>query len=170
MCKWVECVLFLGHYLGGWTMRCVGWCWRCYEGLRGRRFYRGHFGPGPSIAVTSEDVDMMIRRGLASSTGPGGGGAYPAGESLAGDLPGLLEFLCVEQWDPQTPRTTGTVLIFVEAGQLKACLSDRDAAMVTFCTAPDLLSLLQVCNGVVLGGAADWRRTKQSSTTARRRS
>jgi hypothetical protein len=54
-------------------------------------------------------------------------------------------------------REGGTLLIFVEAGWIKACLHDRDTGFVAFCSAGSFQELLGAADGGLASGRLDWR-------------
>jgi hypothetical protein len=76
--------------------------------------------------------------------------------------PALLEFLEAELWPDGTSRVAGTLLVFVERGKLKACLSDRDQGLVCFVTAASVVDLVDAAEKTLEGSNGDWRpqRTK----------
>lgn len=87
----------------------------------------------------------------------------------AGDLkafPALVDFLCAEEWPDGSERKPGTLLLFMDQGKVKACLSDRDQGLVLFFTVPSLALVLEAADDVLKDGEADWRPAKGG--TARR--
>lgn len=96
-----------------------------------------------------------------------GGGPSPGGDSVATDPdmaashPCLWEFLTLSAWDDGVPRTTGTLLVFCDAGRLKACLTDRDASESAFVSASSWASLLSLLEGGLQEQSLDWRAKQQ---------
>jgi hypothetical protein len=71
--------------------------------------------------------------------------------------PALVEFLSLSQWPEGDARVLGTLTLFVELGQWKASLNDRDQHRVAFCTALTPVALLtSIEEGLVTNGL-DWR-------------
>jgi hypothetical protein len=87
--------------------------------------------------------------------------AWPSGDNFAVRFPMLSKFLHDERWDDGTTRRTGTLLLFVEEGQLKACLSDRDGDCYVFISADSVDSLLKEADECADGESGDWRKKRK---------
>ncbi len=88
----------------------------------------------------------------------------------AGDLkayPALVDFLSAEEWPDGTERKPGTMLLFVDQGKAKVCLSDRDQGLVLFLTVDSLALILEACDDVLKSDEADWRPAKGGTQTRR---
>jgi hypothetical protein len=73
------------------------------------------------------------------------------------DYPFLVEFLTSTVWDEdRSPRVTGTVLIFADAGGLKAMLNDRDGSRVSFVLLDDQQGILEALENVFATVGAKW--------------
>lgn len=57
-------------------------------------------------------------------------------------------------------RKTGTMLLFLEAGTIKACLGDRETELNAFVSAKTFQGLLEACDKGLKTGALDWREKK----------
>lgn len=88
----------------------------------------------------------------------------PPEGGLEAKFPLLWEFLCRAAWDDGAPRLTGTVLVFVDGGALKARLSDRDASQVCFVSGPSWLDVLAACEGALEPGGGEWRADKAAGS------
>jgi hypothetical protein len=77
-------------------------------------------------------------------------------------FPHLLEFLCQSEWEADAPRLTGTVLLCVEDGRLKAWLHDRDAKESLWVSGMDLDDLLATSEQALSSGVGEWRKDKPS--------
>lgn len=75
-------------------------------------------------------------------------------------FPSVIEFLSTTEWGPNEPRLPGTVLLFVDEGRLKACLTDKDSGMVAFATLTALSSCLQELEALLGKDQLDWRKSK----------
>jgi len=98
----------------------------------------------------------VFRRSQTDATS----GPAPASRPEIGywkELANLVEFLSNSTWPDGTSRSTGTVMLFREAGSWKAWLHDRDALQGAFLTAPTLVELLERCDEAVGTGSGDWR-------------
>lgn len=72
----------------------------------------------------------------------------------------LLEFVGQEVWPDGTHREPGTLLLFVEEGKVKACLSDRAQSLVMFVSGRGLLEAMDAAESSLRAGKADWRRSR----------
>ena len=102
----------------------VGFCPLCYEGAKGRRYWRGHFGYRSPRPVRQLEV-TQVKKPIS---------AVPNSNPLADDgflakertrWPSLVEYLSQTKWDDGSPRETSTLMLLVEDGMLKACINDR---------------------------------------------
>jgi hypothetical protein len=148
-------------------MTCVGWCGRCYAGIRGRAVYKGHAGYRPAPVRLWRDEAMALRK----PSGGGGGVGHPAvdlsGTWLA-PFPHVRDFLCVPVWDDGSPRQVGSITLFCDEGRMKACANDKDAMLMCFVSGESLESVFAALEAVLASGGGDWRAMKQGPRTARR--
>lgn len=78
------------------------------------------------------------------------------------DLPDLAEFLFCPVWpEDGSKRETGTVMIFVDDGRLKAVLTDRAQSLVAFLSVDQPLLLLDELNAQLGSDRLDWRVKKE---------
>lgn len=101
---------------------------------------------------------MLKRRSQAADGG--GGGGEPGSCSYSQLYADLAAFLRQSEWENGDPRTTGTIMLFTEAGMWKAWLHDRDGQCSLFLSAGTLSELLSSCDQVLAAGNADWRAYK----------
>jgi len=78
-------------------------------------------------------------------------------ETFAKKYPALAEFLSAEEWDPETPRTRGTITLFWEEGGWKAAINDRDGGLVAFVAKRTFTDLLASVEKGLVGDSLDWR-------------
>jgi hypothetical protein len=74
-------------------------------------------------------------------------------------LPTLWEFLASQAYEDGTGRVTGTVMVFVEQGRVKAWVHDRDNERQAFITGQSPDDLLAVLNDSLEADDLDWRPT-----------
>lgn len=131
------------------------WCPLCYENRKGRGSHRGHLGY--RVPALREESCMPLKKPLANnSSGRSSVSLTSAGTTLQA-FPTLLEFLVLSTWEDGSPRTPGTLLLFVDGSQWKACLKDKTGPRVCFVTGNDLDTLLlSVEEGLRLDNL-DWR-------------
>ena len=73
------------------------------------------------------------------------------------DFPTLHAFLTDTTYDDRSPRTTATLLIFVENGVLRCCVNDRDNNRSVFFTCEEVAGLFMAAENALCSGSADWR-------------
>lgn len=81
-------------------------------------------------------------------------------DSIMGQYPTLWEFLTSSAYEDGSKRATGSMLLFVDMGVLKACLNDRDTGEVAFLSGPSLESLLARASNGLEDGSIEWRAGK----------
>jgi len=82
-------------------------------------------------------------------------------KQFTGQYPNLAAFLSQTTYEDNTTRQTGTMIIFIQDGQLKMCLSDRDNQRNAFITSPTLQLLFDVVELGLGDGNLDWRNMKR---------
>lgn len=75
----------------------------------------------------------------------------------ANRYPQLWAFLWDLVYDDGSKRAPGSLVIFRDALRLKACLSDKDAGLVTFVTGDTPEALLEAVERGLDMDALDWR-------------
>lgn len=96
------------------------------------------------------------------SSSPEPGKAAEAGE-WGTLLPCVVEFLSLQAWPDATPRMTGTVMLFFEAGQWKLWANDRGAAEGMFVSGSSPEACLLALEACLESGTGDWRASKRGS-------
>ena len=85
---------------------------------------------------------------------------HPLSPSLEDLFPNLFSYLTQDTWEDGSTRVTSTVLFFVERGELKCCLSDRDAQRSAFITGSDFQGLLEAVESGLEEDTLDWRQKR----------
>lgn len=131
------------------------WCSRCYEGLRGRRFFDGHLGD--NLKCRKGGVQLPLQK-------PGGRGSSSlslSGTTCDGTIlascPVLWEFLTLTKWPDASPRKAGTIILFTEGDRWKMCVKDPNGSRVAFVTAGTLDELFLAVNEGLDQDSLDWR-------------
>lgn len=78
--------------------------------------------------------------------------------ALRGEVPSLVAFVGDGRWSDGSLRVTGTVTLFVEAGQWKACLTCRATSRKAFVSAGTLQELLLAAEDGLNRDTLDWRK------------
>lgn len=71
--------------------------------------------------------------------------------------PTLVEYLTLEKYEDDTPRLTSTLLIFMDKGVLKLCLSDRETNRTAFVTSPTVEGAFRILEEGLRDDTLDWR-------------
>jgi hypothetical protein len=88
--------------------------------------------------------------------------------AFTAELPALSEHLIQTQYDDGTHRQTSTLLIFVDGGVLKLCLSDREVGRSCFVSAATFEEALKKLDQQLADDTADWRVKRQSFASNQR--
>jgi hypothetical protein len=76
---------------------------------------------------------------------------------LAAGHPALVAWMGDPKGEEGRLRQTGTVLLFVEAGMIKCCATDRESGCKVFLAAEGLYGLLLLLEEGLCDGSLDWR-------------
>jgi len=105
----------------------------------------------------------MIARNAASAGSPAKSIAEKSAGSWEKSYPALVEFLTKLAWEDGSTRSTGTVMLLVEAGLWKCWVHDKDASLGAFVSSGTLEGLLKAVDKGVESGSLDWRPDRNSS-------
>jgi len=72
----------------------------------------------------------------------------------------LHEYLCLTAWEDGSTRQTSTISLFVDNGQWKARLNDREDGLVAFVAADGFIALLEALESGLRDGTLDWREDR----------
>jgi len=102
----------------------------------------------------------MLRRPARASGGQNAKPlADPAPDFMRSET--LWQFLTSVIWpDGGGKRRPGSLSVFMDDGELKACLSDKDLALVAFVTLDPTQPILEQLNELLEADTLDWRRSK----------
>lgn len=132
-------------------------CPCCYSNRKGRSNLKGHWGYRKPRRVPHGGYLVSF---LRKASGPDGGRSRVFDDpAFRSDYPALAEFLFNEAWDDGTARQTGSLLLFVGDGALKACLNDREQGLVTFFVGASVNELMSGLDLAMQAGAVEWRRS-----------
>lgn len=77
------------------------------------------------------------------------------------EFPALWDLITCTRFSDGSLRTPATLIMFVEDGMWKACLSDRETGRVAFVTADCQNALLPSLEDALQTGKLDWRVSRQ---------
>jgi len=77
--------------------------------------------------------------------------------------PALAEYLTLTKYPDGSDRIPSTMIVLIEAGRFKVCLSDRDLSRSLWITGDSLDSCLASLDEELQLGTADWRRSGGSA-------
>lgn len=134
------------------------WCGLCYENLRGRSNHKGHRG----YRAERKREKIVALDASKRRVRPGPGAPSDVGldrdDVIGNSREILFDFLVERVWSDGRPRQTASLLIFVDEGQWKACLNDRDSGSVAFVSSSSVGGLLDAISDGLRGDSLDWRR------------
>jgi hypothetical protein len=137
-----------------------GWCGLCYENRRGRANHKHHWGYRPMRLDTSGGLEAVLKKRDAGPAGVGWKGELSPGKW--GTLyPSIWEMLTTAAWPDGSPRTLSTLTIFVEDGQIKLCLNDRDQGLTGWASAGNVEEALKAMEAALKEDRMEWRRAKE---------
>ena len=101
---------------------------------------------------------MLRKSQFAASQTP----AIPdmGGDELALNYPTMWSFLTQTTWEDNSPRQTGSVLLFADGGALKAMVKDKDNEACLWVTAPNLTLLFAVIDSKLTDPTTEWRKDR----------
>lgn len=104
-------------------------------------------------------MSFLARRVVLAGGGPAL--QQPAGLActLLGSCPAIRDYLSLEKHDDGTPRDRATLLVFLEAGMVKVCLSDRSESASFWKAGQDVLDIVTAMEADLQAGRAEWRVT-----------
>lgn len=76
-------------------------------------------------------------------------------------FPTLWAFLWDLEYDDGSVRSPGSVVFFRDAARLKACLSDKDAGLVSFITGDTPDAILEALEVGLSEDTLDWRKQQK---------
>lgn len=83
-----------------------------------------------------------------------------AGREWAAKHPAVTEYLTATTYPDGGQRQTATAMVFVDQGEWKVCLRDRDTHRTLWVTAGSLAELFTTLEMTLQGGSAEWRQEK----------
>jgi len=102
----------------------------------------------------------FFKKPITSGIPVGGTGKFPTPPCLAERAPTLGHFLCDESWPDGEARQRSTLVIFVEDGNFKACLSDKDSNTSLWASCKSFDDLLEAMESRLTDDRPDWRRAR----------
>jgi len=133
-------------------------CGFCYMNLVRGRNHCGHEGYVVDFDLLARAKMGKFLRKKADARGYSPLGPVAKGSAFAETYPCLFEYLTVTQWEDKTPRESSTLLLFVDDGRFKACLTDKDSGRYVFLTAGSVEALLNALEVGLVDDQLDWRK------------
>lgn len=110
---------------------------------------------GPEARRATMDDFFQRPAKLISSVGVNGGQTSP--EDMRTRSPRLARYMCDLVWGDGSKRTNSSLIVYVEGGQYKACLSDRDDDLSLWATSKTFEGILEVMEARLTEDVVDWR-------------
>lgn len=103
----------------------------------------------------------FFKKPLPTGIPVGGTGKFPTPNCLAERSPTLGHFLCDECWPDGEARQRSTLVVFVEDGTFKACLSDKDSGTSLWASCKSFDDLLEALEARLTDDRPDWRKARK---------
>lgn len=84
----------------------------------------------------------------------------PGEDSILRNYRELSSYLADTKFEDGTKRETSTLLLFVEDGQLKACLNDREEGATAWVSNNSLVGILEDLEAGLQDNTLGWRQSK----------
>jgi hypothetical protein len=134
-------------------------CPLCYEGRRGRRFHKGHFGWRKALIREDRRMAQFLQEPAREGAARHISRAVEVCE-LSCSFPALWEHLTETAWESGQVRITSTLLIFTEDGMVKLCLHDRASGRSAWVAKSSLTAALKAMEDALEGDSVEWRRVR----------
>lgn len=102
----------------------------------------------------------FFKKPLPGGIPVGGTGKSPMPHCLQERSPTLGHFLCDEVWPDGELRQRSTLVVFVEDGMFKACLSDKDSGTSLWASCKSFDDLLEALEARLTDDRPDWRKAR----------
>lgn len=133
-------------------------CWGCYAMITGHEFIRGHRWQGAMRPRPYRRANMWVERG--SSARSGGEAVESKGvAAMRQELPAVYEYLTLAKMPDGNERQVATLIVFIEDGRWKVCLSDRETDRTLWMSGDTLEDCLLSLDQAIQTGDANWRRS-----------
>lgn len=100
----------------------------------------------------------FFKRPGKSGRGPGGPDGESMPDCLAQRAPTLGHFLCDEVWPDGECKSRSSLVVFVEDGLFKACLTEKDSNSVLWASCKSFDELLESLEARLTDDQPDWRK------------
>jgi len=141
-------------------MRCQKlWCPLCYEGLRGRRFTKGHFGYRRGKLQKEERLVVSRHKGQVRE-GPGGSGPPLARSDWNRRYVHVWSFIADDRYDDGGERLPGTILLCTGEGRVRLWLHNRDEGLSAWLSGETVEAVFGSAEEALGTATVEWRRPK----------
>jgi hypothetical protein len=145
---------------------CSNSCAVCISNRKGRTNAKGHWGyQRRKVELWESAMSVLRKRDTRSASDTAGGPLSPDLFSTA--YPGLLEMLSSVKWPDGSRRASSTLLIFLDQGQAKLCLNDRDQGLTAWVSGSSISEALASLEASLQTERLEWR--KPTGNTKRQR-
>ena len=145
-----------------------GYCPFCYEGMKARRYHKGHYGYRKAMPRKEDDVSKFLRQSGGVNE-PEGADHRPEGTDTrwVGECPALAEYLFTSRDDQGKIRQRATLLVFYEDGLCKVCLNDRASGASLWRSGESFEAAIRALEHSLQRGDGDWRRSPSVASRKR---
>jgi hypothetical protein len=109
------------------------------------------------------EVTMSFFKKPGATVGGGGKGAGRVEDKdWSKEAPTVLAYLQEDVWPDGEARQRSSIILFVEDGMLKGCLSDKDSAMTLWASSSSFWGILEALEGRLTEDSPDWRKARKA--------
>lgn len=154
----------LGYHRGGrvtWSVDREGYTWIVVRWPTGSSWTIGPCTPLRDAGswLRNRRVELMsFLKKLDHVAGVGPHELYIADGMLI-QMPAIMEYLAIEQYEDGTKRERSSLLVIIESGLVKVCLSDRANNRTLWRSSPSIEDCLMNIETALQSDTADWRRS-----------
>ncbi len=135
----------------------VSGCILCYSGVKGRASYPGHRGYRKPRTPSRWEGYMALRR-MENECRANGATSALLDDAFRKPYPTLVSYLEDLTFDDGTERTRSTLLVFIEDGMVKLCLSDKHYERTTWVAGLGFKTALAALEKGLESGQCEWRK------------
>jgi len=156
--------LFVGYHRGGKVTCSVdrdGYSWLRVRWSSGASWTLGPNPPRHDLGSWLRKHKVALMSFLKKLDHVAGVGPHELyiGEGMLATLPAIVEYLSLETFEDGSKRERSSLLVIVESGLLKVCLSDRQNARTLWRSGTSLEDVLLAMEVALQTDVADWRKS-----------
>jgi len=137
----------------------ANWCEVCRLWIKERQ-YRDPGRKG-QFYTTRRKRELKVAKFLKKQAAPSAKNAAStagAGGQFAKDFPAIWEYVSTDKWDGGAPRELASLILFLEDGRWKICLSDRENSRTGWSSGDTFSEALECLEDALVNERVEWRK------------